>query len=72
MDMAPTLVAVVLLVPEASAAMTQWLSRNKRNKHGRHKVERSDFGLPDDLAGDRVFEAYKTLFKTKQAEKNNS
>ena len=58
-----------VLTPEAVAAMTQWLARNKRTKHGRHKVEKSDFGLPEDTAGDPVFEKYKASFRTKQATK---
>jgi hypothetical protein len=58
-----------VLTPEAVAAMTQWLARNERTKHGKHKVEKSDFGLADDMAGDPVFEKYSALFKTKQATK---
>ena len=56
------------LTNEAVVAMKMWLGNNKRTKHGKHKVDKEDFGLDDSaLKRDPVLQKYKDLFGTKRA-----
>ena len=54
------------LTKEGEEKMQQWLVKNKRDKHGRHKFSMKDFNI-DYVKDDTFFQEYASFFNTKDA-----
>ena len=53
------------LTAEGEQLMREWLTVNKRGKHGKHRFQKEDFDIATE--GDVLFEKYATQFQTKNA-----